>query len=769
MLKRVVVGADQEVTDEDFTRLGLWPQEGDDAIVKDFLLAGRGYTGFVVTANGATAVDISAGRLYDGGPMYGSDSAQNLGLAEFVPFTAGQKVIVRLVVQGREDDGYDEARNNEREVPTSGGGTTVQRVPDTKARARVRNAIVAAIPGAPSSAPVAPATPVNAIAIADILIGTGGVESITRRTENEAPQLDALARLFDALQEQNALMAQAIAGIRNDLAALGRDLRNSASQETIAAIIADVAGVKDRLAIPDTGTPYGADHFIVETESDTANVDYAARVEDGLRFPYANFWRGPIALQNPNDPNFVHAAQGIICPKYTSVDGVLVSKRASTMALGGTTYQTMELTQLTMSRQVTRYGDYFTVCNNSSWWQSGQFDAAKGIFRIGNETYEVGDTIGSLADWSYNHLLYRVRRYWTDTIKEPYDAYTPVAHQIQGVIKAQSFIQSQDRWSPAAKLGIVSAGAAAQITATLVECNDDGTPNPKRMLAKATLDVGQFAAWPSFTRFPWPKPVFLQKGIYAVLFATTGDVTIATAEGQEFLGGTLFESTDGVFFVGDLSKDMCFGVEYCRFDLTRLPVQLAGLNLDGGIHNIGIVAGMITPTNSDATWQLQVAGAWRDIAPTGADGATLFGAGVTPFYDFRIVLAGNEWAMPIVDMAASQVTLFRASAAFDHISTPIQMAAGVTVSTVQVTAVVGDWEDARHTLVAKLRYGAGYASVKTHSAVVTKGVVNRPEAREIKWTFAFTPAIDAFEVEFVGATNNARVTYHVEGRVHSAS
>jgi hypothetical protein len=767
MQKRVVVGADQEVTNEDFTRLGLWPQEGDDAIVRDFLLSGRGYTGFVVTPNGSTAVDISAGRLYDGGSQYGSDEAQNLSLAEFVPFTAGQKVIVRLVVQGREDDGYEEARNNEREVPTAGGGTVVQRVPDTKARARVRNAIVATIPGAPSSVPVAPATPVNTVAIADILIGTGGVETITRREENEAPELDALSRAFAAQQEQIDLMAQAIGGIRNDLAALGRELRNSASGATIAAVVTDVSSIKDRLAIPDTGTPYGADHFLDESESDPGNVDYAARVEDGLRFPYANFWRGPIALLNPNDPNFMHAAQGIICPKYTAVDGVLVSKQASTMALGGTTYQTMELKQLTMSRQSVRYGDYFTVCENSNWWNSGRYDAATNTFTIDGQTYELAGVVRN--NWWMGHRTFRLRRFWTDTVSFPYDVYAPVTHQIQGVIKAQTFIQSQDRWSPGAKLGIVSGGAGAQVTATLVECNADGSPNPGAMLAKTTLDLAQFSAWPAFTRFPWSKPVFLQKGLYAVLFATTGDVTIATAEGQDFLGGTLFESTDGAFFAGDLTKDMCFGVEYCRFDLTHLPVQLAGLNLDGGVHNIAIVAGMIVPTNADAAWQLQVAGVWRDIGPTGADGETLFGSGVTPFYDFRAHLSGNEWAMPIIDMAASQVTLFRAATSLDHISGPIQMAAGVTVSTVHVKAIVENWEDARHTLVAKLRYGAGYASLKTHSAVVTKGVVNRPDAREIKWTFDFTPAIDAFKVEFLGTTNNARVTYHVEGRFHDAA
>lgn len=767
MDKRVTIGADQEVTDEDFIRMGVWPQQGDDAIVQDFLLSGRGYTGFIVTGNGQTAVDISAGRVYDAGAMFSADLAQNFSVAGYIPLTAGQKVILRLIVQGREEDGYIEARNNEREVPTSGGSTTVQRVPDTKARARVRQAIIAAVAGGASSVPVAPATPVGAVAIADIILSVSGIESIERRTESEVPELDVVARAFAEQQDQIGLINQSIGGLRNDLAALGRDLQRTVSLDTLQAVVSDVASVKDRLLMPDTGSPYGADHFLVEDESDTANVDYHARVEDGIRFPYANYWRGPIALQNPNDPNFMHAAQGIICPKYTPVDGILVDKRASTAQLGGTTYQTMELRQLSMSRRVTRYGDYFTVCENNYWWQTGRYSAA-GVFSRNGETFEVAGVVGNFG-WG-GHQIMRLRRFWTDTVTEPYDAYIPITHMIQGVVKGQSFIQSQDRWSPAIKLGIVTGAAGASVTAALVECHPDGTPNPDRMLAKSTLGAADFQDFPNFTRFPFPKPVHLKKGLYATLFATTGDVTIAMAEGQEFLGGTLFESTDGVFFQGDLTKDMCFGIEYCRFDLTRLPVLLSGLNLDGGIHNVSILAGMIVPTNADAAWQLQVGGQWRPIEPTADDGVTLFGTGVGPFYDFRVMLSGNEWAMPVIDMAASEVTLFRANTTEKHISTPIQMAAGVTVTTVTVTAVVGDWDAARHTLLAKLLYGAGYATVKTHSAVVTKEVVNRPEAKEMKWTFSFTsPGISAFKIQFEGTTNNARVTYHVERRVHSAS
>jgi hypothetical protein len=771
VFNRAIFDVDQEVTNEDLDRLGTWPQTGIETLTDDLLVSGRMVKGFAVVADGLTAIEVAAGRIYDAGAMYALEQTGSMSVAEFVPYTAGQKVYVTLIGQGREDDGYVEARNYEREIPQTGGGTAIQQVPDTKARAKVRKAILTLYPGAPSVIPVKPSIPLGTVAIADILIGTGGIETITRRTENEAPEMDALAVALTAQNTRLALIDQEMAGLRNDLAALARQLKAGVSRVAFQAVQGDIAFLKDKMDVPDTGSPYGADNFLDEGESDSENVDYKARILEGVRFPAANFNKTPFALYNPNDPNLMHAAQGLVCAKYTAVEGIRLADRAGTLALGGTTYQTMDLTQMMMSRQETAYGDYFQTCTNASWWQSGQYDPASGIFRIGEETYEVADWQNNAWNDNWDHTLIRLRKFWSTTVQQPYAVYAPVTHTISGVIKAQSWVQSQDRWSPGMKLGIERWSAGAEVTVALVECGEDGVPRRGRALTTCTLAATQFTVWPEFTRFPWSKPVFLQAGkMYAYLFATTGEVYAASAEGQKFLQGTLFDSTDGAFFSGDLTKDLCHVTEFCRFDITSMPVLLQGLNLDGGIHNIRIRNAEVVPTNSSRTFQLQVGGAWRTIEqPAGED--TLFGAGVTPYYDFRIVVAGNQWAMPIIDMGASEVEVFRADDDFRHISDAIDF--GSALTTVYVKAVVGAWDEARHTLVAKLLHGAGYATVKTHDAVEVKPVIGpdglvRPNAVEMIWTFTFTsPGISACKIRFDGTTNNARVTYHVERRVHT--
>ncbi|MDC7787367.1 hypothetical protein PQJ75_13530 [Rhodoplanes sp. TEM] len=770
MYKRVTWDLDQEGTAEDMARVGLWPQEGITRLTDDLLVSGRMFKGFTVTPSGNTAIAVSAGRIYDVGAMYAMEAEATLSVAEYVPFLAGQKVYVTLIGQGREDDGYIEARNYEREVPQSGGGTAIQQVPQSGARARVRNAILTLYPGAPSVIPVKPSIPIGTVAIADVLIGTGGIETITRRTENEAPELDALATAYTALNARFALVDQEIAGLRNDLAALAARLRNGVSWEAFRTLAGDVATVKDLLAVPDTGVPYGADRFLTTDETDTASIDYQSRVLEGIRFPLANFDRRAIALYNPNDQNLRHAAAGLICPKYTAVDGIKLWERAGTVALGGTTYQTMELTQLTMSRTELAYGDYFNVCENVSWWLSGQYDPAAGIFRIGDETYEVVGTVGN-AGWQ-GHEIKRVRKFWTTTVEQPYDVYAPVTHTIAGVVKAQTWLQAQDRFIPAAFLAIERWSAGSEVTATLVECLDSGQPNKGRMLATCTLASTEFEVFPEPTTFPFPIPVLAEAGkMYGIIFATTGEVYCANAEGQKFLQGTYFESTDGSFFAGDLTKDLCFGVKYCRFDVTSLPVLLQGLNLDGGIHNMRLRTAALSPANTAVAWQIQVGGAWREIvAPEGDE--TLFGAGVTPYYDWRVVLTGNQWVMPIIDMGASEIEVFRAAVAMKHPSTVI--AFGTAVTSLTVRATIGAWEAARHTLAAKILHGANYASVKDHAAVETKPVIGadglvRADAVDMIWTFDFTGApISTCKVRFSGTTDNARATFHVEQRIHYA-
>ena len=68
----------------------------------------------------------------------------------------------------------------------------------------------------------------------------------------------------------------------------------------------------------------------------------------------------------------------------------MVDADAGEMALGGVSVQNVTVEKLTKSRQRIRYGNSLTVCMNSQFWRSGQYDPIKEIFTASSgETYKV--------------------------------------------------------------------------------------------------------------------------------------------------------------------------------------------------------------------------------------------------------------------------------------------------------------------------------------------------------------------------------------------
>lgn len=778
MFERVVIDDAQEITDLDAQRLGTYPQAGIALTTEDLLIAGRFYKGFTVSANADNiSVTIAPGRLYDSGEQFASTTDENHSLSTFIPISAGHQRYVTLYATGTEENGPAESRLYLREIvvpaPTDqdpeATTTTTQQVPETGVRTRVRRPTMGFQPGPEAVAPTgAPAVPAGTVAIADILVGTAGVESIAMRAETRAPDLEQVSARFTEMSARFDLVDQALAGIRQDMAALEGKITANAPLDMVSQLAGDVALLKDDLSVSDAGAPYGADRFLDTGESQTGHVDFDANVEEGIRFPHANFWRGPLAALYPNDTNLRHVQDGFLFPNYHVVDGLVVDRLSGETPLGGVTYQTLELREQVMSRQVTRYGDYFTVCTNSSWWRSGRYNGA-GTFRRAGETYEAHRV---------RHKRYRVRRVWTDLEQVPYTTYVPVDRTLQGVIKSQSFTQSQARWVPGVRLFFNRWSEGAQVALALCRAKPNGDPDFDQTLATVTLTSDDFKVAPASTRFPFPVPVFLEPGFYCLVPVTTGEVYAGTVDGSDHLSGTLSDTTDGITFLPNLMRDLAVVVEHSKFDVTRLQVPLEGLNLDGGIHNMAVISGAVIPENTSATFQVRIGGAWRPLATlTHNPSEEALEAGLTsqgeswlngdPFYDFAVELTGTEWVMPVIGTADSELTLFRADTAFVHLSDEQIVEPADAITSLRVTSTVAAWDAARHTLSCTILHGAGFATEEAADTTVTKPVVGRIDgALKMIWTFTFAAPIETFMIKFSGATTNDRVTFHVEERIH---
>lgn len=772
MHKRVVVKEGQGVNEADFERLGTFPQTGIDLLTRDLMASALVYSGLLVTQSGSVTVQIAPGRLYDNGRQFASEVTEERSFAAFVPVTAGQSVICLIVAQGQEVSDDVEDRYYERPIDPNNPASGTQQSIDDGYRTRNRKVVLTVAPGIEGARPVAPVAPIGAVAVAEVLVTTSGIQSVTMRTDTQAQRLERVAGEVSNVAKTLALITQAIEGLRADQAGIKASLLGSASKGALAALQVDMALIKDRFDISDDNSPYWGDRFLDLRETDIKHPDYKALVEEGIRFPYANKTEVPLSLYNPNDPNLSHAGSGLICPRYVATDGITVTAATGEMPMGGIAVQTITVEQLVEKRERVRVGSTFTICNNNQWWQSGRYDPIAGIF-----TSATGETYKAATDHydpnNANHRIMRVQQYWTDTIDVPYEKFSANQKTVSGVIKAQSFLVHQERWTPRTWLGIKRWGKGAAVTAVLVECRDDGTPDPTRALATVHKNEADFKAWPERTYFPFDKPRFLaplagsqsRARAYAMMYFVTGDVDVATADGQSFLGGNLFSTTDGRYFDGDLTRDLVFGIDFCSFAITQIPINLTAWNLDGGIQGIDILAPTIVPSASNIVYEINVGGVWRPLSDQTIGGGIL--DGVTVYYQSRVVLTGTQWAMPIIETGNSRVRLTRNGDKFTWVSADWLIGEQATEFSFRVVVAAHDAD--RHTLTAKCLHGAGYktatAAVSVTSRVVAGREVARPDqeyAVEMEWTFKLPAAVDRAKFRLDGSTSNHRLPYNVE-------
>jgi hypothetical protein len=103
-------------------------------------------------------------------------------------------------------------------------------------------------------------------------------------------------------------------------------------------------------------------------------------------------------------------------------------------------------------------------------------------------------------------------------------------------------------------LYFTNRGADGVVNLYLCE-TDLGLPDPSRCLASTSVSAVDLKAHPTATPFNFTQPVFLEAGKhYALVIITAGDHDVALVQGTEYTHGTIFHSTDGVYYQGDFEK-----------------------------------------------------------------------------------------------------------------------------------------------------------------------------------------------------------------------
>lgn len=813
MEKQRIFRSRQNVTFGDLNSVQAYAAKTFEDVVGDLLVSGKGYAGFLSTRDSATTVQVAQGRLYTAGRIFANDAIQTVSLSTYLPAAAQR--IVTLVSYGQTIDSEIEPRDFLINVTTR--ATEPQSVPMVQERI----AQVSVVPGSESADPQRPAVPEAYVPIADVLIGTAGIISVTMRSDHAVPELDLARERLDGITAWQLRVGQVLDGLLSDLSTLGRrvdslptraefadlgsqiatlrraldELRRNitASIEAdlsvikaqmkafadlvagqITALAGSLAVVKENLDLSDLNSLYGADQFLTADESDTAVVGYDALVEEGIRFPWAATALSTLQLDNPINGSVTMTADGLMVPNYTSIDALVVgaptaNELVQSIPLADYQFGTHQLIQRSISRMRLRYGTTRNVCTNASFWSGGQYNSVTGVFTKNGESFQVRDANGNIptaVGRNAAHAWYRVRQFWIDTFEETYWEYQPVVSTIQGVQIGQTFVNGQARYCSGLSLGLTQIGPTGNVTVALCETRADGTPNPNRVLAQSTLAQGNLKRFPEWTLFPI-RPTLLKQGCrYGLLVITGGAHYIGTVSGSNFTSGTLFFSTDGQYLLGDLTKDMRFKVHVARFTATRVSVELKPLQLAGGIADIDILAPQIVPDATNLTYQVRVSDTWYSIAETTPD----FLTGLPAVLPLRAVMTGTPELMPVIHATDSQVKVSRAKTAFLHVSTPRTLPSGMTTKQVRVVAKAYPFVSAQHTLAVTLLTGASYATSVSPAAVVTRNVGSSDRANDIEkeYLFTLTSPIAAYKIKIAGSATSAGQLFHVEQRIDTA-
>lgn len=754
MERAVIVGQNQIATSADANRFGTFARESLDHVVVDAVTDVKKFTGFPVAQTGPAEVTVGAGRLYGAaGAVYfrSDEGGVVIDLINMLP--AVTKRIVAIVAVGQLVDTVTEARTFVTDVETR---ATEARVVATQS---MRRANIDRVGGQESADPLKPAVDAAALVVAWVTLGTTGIVSIERATANVLYNLPKAQADIGGLSLWREQAGTRLDTLGTDLTSLRARVAGTASKTVFAEMARDVAQIKDMLRLPDTYSSWGADHFLDLSESDPEHASFLCKVEEGIRFAFAQQRIAQLQLQNQYDERVI-VASNFALPAYTEVPRISIEGRGSEVSISQYQYQTTQIVQKTRSRTRIRYGNFNTVCTNSAWWNSGRYDVVSGIFLIGNETWIVDEA--SRANAASHVGTVRVQQFFEDTYDEVYWDSIEVTEGVNGAVVAQTFLNSQDGYLTSIELPFTRVAATGDVTVLVTE-TENGAPNYGAVIAKATIAAASLKVYPMLTKAVF-APTFLQKGRYAIVVITSGAHFMALVHDNKFAEGSFFQSTDGAWFQGDLLKDIPFRANFAKFVSPRVEVQLAPLELENGIATVDFIFESARPDGTNIVFEIQHNGVWKPIQ---AGASTAPFSGLPALVPLRVVLIGTTDVMPGFGLGPkSQVTTGRPRTDFTHISEARIMPA--EVNSVEIEVRVEGWNEGHHTIGCSILRGVGYATVETPDTTTVIEPIEDENARILKYVFNLGAETTSYKIKLTGTTDSALSTYHVSERIDIA-
>jgi hypothetical protein len=533
----------------------------------------------------------------------------------------------------------------------------------------------------------------------------------------------------------------------------------------------DVARLNKLVNVKDTAISATWDYFLDLSGADPLHPQWLARVEEGIRFPAAQERLAILRPLNPAEPK-LRKTGSFTLPKYTTVERISVVGNDAELSISQYQHQTVNMVRREVSHSATRYGASYTTCTNRAEFYTGTYNAISQTLNRNGQTFNV-DFTGHDYDpgnqHEGDHLEVRLTETWVDSWTEVYWDAVTVTEGLNGSVISQTFLNANAGWMTHLDLYFTRVAATGDVQALLTEVTASGAPNPARAIAKTHVAASGLKTWPERTRID-VKPTHLDPGKrYAIMLITPGNHFVALVNNNKFSEGTLFHSTDGAWFQGNINQDLAFAVGFARFDAARVEVDFEPLQLENGIANVKLLTVGAQPQSTRMIFEYERNNIWYPISPEQGDRAATPLYGLPALCRLRAVFVGSSDDMPAIDVALSEVTTWRPRVDFRWVSKLFDLGNGITTGAIELDIRVEAFDPvgAAHRLTAKVLCGSGQL-VETPDVTAVEIDPYDPSARIIKFVFNLAAATQIYRIQLEGASNSAVKPFHVANMFQQA-
>lgn len=774
---------------EDVENIGIIAQGTIDDLVASVVSKNSKYNDMTAAINGTTRVDLIPGDnaiLLSGGKMYALRGTKQVDLTTFVNSTGpGETRIAHILAKRNEQLSpalqYSKLDpNQEPEDPDDHWPTLTF----SWSNSWERNVDVDRRVSDPSAQPVTPDVPSEMALVATAILDSTGVLSVTPNLNAQMSNIDAIAAKLLELEAWRGVIDPQISGFKTGIDGL-KALYAALSAETKAELARLNDLIKDILSRLEAGNAVfrGSDNFIDESQSSPGAAGYAARIQEGLRFPLGTSADFKMDPTSPNDASIRIMDQKLM-PAFDEV----VSAESPALRMGGGTtklqinsYGAPNFSFLLRGFAVQRVRWSGRLSQDASTSQLYATADPTRIFAAG----ATGDLVYDVNNWGqwqpYNPVLLRRPGFWFDLAARTFWSRLLGTYPVSGIpMVAQAYRRAGAEEITSITVPIEKAASVGSLGGfRLVLLGDiNGNPDPTQVYADQTVAHGSMGNLETDVQMPYPILKPNGATLWMIVLSTSAH-RLRSLPPPNFiqalfglakypvLGGEVKTFVNGVWATLANVMEVGFKVKRASYKgggTVRVP--LSSLALGAGIDGIDIVAPALVPEGSSINYEVTLSG--NKVRIDEASGAHPLASHPTTL-PWEMIMGFTDNVAPKVDLRAiasggAYARVFSVETALNHISSVRDP--GTTIAVVKESIELRDWDQATHTLVPKLQSGGSFLTEANPDTTATE--ITPEGYKKISWTWVGL-SIQQHRVRLIGTASDPNKLFNGRKANFSAS